>query len=258
MAALVWDQLGSRFYQNGIDRVVLYHTPTNGVAWSGVTSIQQEAKGGDQTAYHMDGIKYHIDRKPNEYSAVINAITYPDELIPFEGYGSAGSGVFFDEQPIRSRFGLSYRTKIYNENGEVGYKLHFAYNLVATPAERTFKTLTQTPDLADFVWNVAGTPVDVDGFRPTTHIVVDSTKMGAGAMAAIEAYAYGTSSQNPKIPDPVTLVSLSLALTVVDNGDGTYTVSGPDSAVSMLDATTFQLNSPTVTVSGVNVTISST
>lgn len=254
MAKLVWDRVGERFYQTGVDRGVLYPQDGDGVAWNGLTAVSESPTGGEARPFYVDGYKYLNKPTREEFEGSIEAFTYPSEFEACDGTKSLGRGLYFGQQRRKS-FSLSYRTKVGNdlEGIDHGYKLHLIYNALAQPASKNFTTLSDNPEALAFGWSFSTKPIRVTGHRPVPHLIVDSTKAQSSLMIAIEDILYGSVAASPRIPLPSEVITLFAEwpeLNVVNNGDGTFTVDGPDNVVSILSNTTFQINSPAVTDNG--------
>lgn len=198
MPKLVWDADSQRLYETGVDHGVLYVKGTNGtypegVAWNGLTAVTENPSGAENTPLYADNIKYLNLRSAEEFGATIEAYTYPDEFAMCDGSGELAKGVMVGQQ-ARKMFGLSYRTKIGNDtDGEDhGYKLHLIYGCSAAPSERGYQTVNDSPSAITFSWTVSTTPVNVSGFKPTASLTIDSTKVDADKLAALEAILYGS------------------------------------------------------------------
>lgn len=215
MAKLEWDKTGTHYFENGVDHGVLYPQTDgevsgsvvygNGVAWNGLTSVTQSPEGAEPSAVYADNIKYLSLLSVEEFNATIEAYTYPDEFAACDGSASLGEGVTIDQQ-ARKTFCLSYRTKIGNDvNNDLGYKIHIIYGCLAAPSERAYETVNDSPEAMTLSWEISTTPVVVTGFKPTSHLVIDSTKVKPAALKAIEDALYGTESESAKIlmPDEV-------------------------------------------------------
>lgn len=244
MTAIVWDAIGERIYESGIDRGVLYVSNDFGVAWNGLISLNEQNSSDDEPLY-FDGVKYDSHRALSEFSATLAAYTYPDEFLEFEGVLYSGNGLYLTNQPTQS-FGLSYRTKIGNDvDGlEAGYHIHILYNLSASPSDKEYKTISDEATAMEFEWEISAIPVEIPGFRPTAHIILDSRKMSPLLLADLESTLYGTESEDPRLPPISTLVSFIdnwVIIRITDNGDGTWTAEGSDELISMLDSTMFQI-----------------
>jgi hypothetical protein len=199
MAALVWDAIGSRFYESGITRGVFYDSDGYGVAWNGLTSIEENTSNQVESIY-FDGSKINDVVTTGDFSATMKAFTYPDEFLPYEGIVEDVDGVFITGQSI-SRFGLSYQTKIGNDliGTTYGYKLHLLYNLTAIPTQRTFNTLSLETEPVEFEWNITSIPEIIENYRPTAHVIFDSTKIQATLLQSIEDSIYGTAYYDPQL-----------------------------------------------------------
>lgn len=212
MPKLVWDQVGERFYETGVDHGVLYIPDVSGVyatgvPWNGLTSVSETPTGAETTATYADNIKYLNLVSLEEFGATIEAYTYPEEFNEFDGLAAPKAGVVVGQQP-RKTFGLSYRTRLGNdlELEEYGYKLHLVYGLVASPSEKAYNTINDSPEAITFSWEVTSTPVPVTGLKPTSIIVVDSTTVEAADLSALEDELYGdatTGVANLPLPDAV-------------------------------------------------------
>ena len=215
MAKLEWDKTGTHYFENGVDHGVLYPQTDgeasggvvygNGVAWNGLTSVTQSPEGAEPSAVYADNIKYLSLLSVEEFNATIEAYTYPDEFAACDGSASLGDGVTIDQQ-ARKTFCLSYRTKIGNDvNNDLGYKIHIIYGCLAAPSERAYETVNDSPEAMTLSWEISTTPVVVTGFKPTSHLVIDSTKVKPAALKAIEDALYGKESEEAKVlmPDEV-------------------------------------------------------
>lgn len=193
---IVWDKTSERFYETGVKNVVLY-TQTAGVyndgcAWNGVTSITESPSGAESTALYADDIKYLNLISNEEFGATIEAYTYPSEFEKCDGTADLVTGVSIGQQK-RETFGLSYRTVLGNDTdgNDYGYKLHLIYGCKASPSERAYSTISDSPEANTFSWELSTTPVSVNGFKPTSCITIDSTKCDKNKLAALEIILYG-------------------------------------------------------------------
>ena len=211
MAKLVWDESGKRVYETGVRNGVLYVQGENGeykngVAWNGLTAVTESPSGAEPTALYADDIKYLELFSAEEFGATIEAYTYPEEFEACDGSASLGKGVTIGQQD-RKAFGLCYRTVVGNDvkGNEHGYKLHLVYGAKAKPSEKAYATVNDSPEAVTFSWEVTTTPVNVAGFKPTASVTIDSTKIEAGKLKAIEDKLYGTETQEPTLllPDEI-------------------------------------------------------
>lgn len=211
MAKLVWDESGKRLYETGVEKGVLYvqgenGAYENGVAWNGLTAVTESPSGAEPTALYADDIKYLELFSAEEFGATIEAYTYPVEFEACDGSASLGEGVTIGQQD-RKAFGLCYRTIVGNDvkGNEHGYKLHLIYGAKAKPSEKAYATVNDSPEAVTFSWEVSTTPVNVAGFKPTASVTIDSTKIEAGKLKAIEDKLYGTETQEPTLlmPDEI-------------------------------------------------------
>ena len=214
MSRLTWDNTGERLFETGVKNGVLYPIQTGGkytkgVAWNGLISVTESPSGAEATALYADDIKYVNLLSNEEFGATIEAYTYPDEFAECDGSGTLAEGVLLGQQK-RKVFGLCYRTTIGNDvdGNDHGYKLHLVYGCLAAPSEKAYSTINDNPDAITFSWEVTTTPVNVTGFKPTSQITIDSTKVAKEKMTAIEALLYGSEEKEPSLPLPDELAAV--------------------------------------------------
>ena len=218
MAKLIWDNVGERLYETGVKQGVLYVYDGGkygaGVAWNGLTAVTESPSGAEATPLYADDIKYLNLMSTEEFGATIEAYTYPDEFKVCNGEAELVAGVSIGQQ-TRKVFGLCYRTTIGNDvdGNDYGYKLHLIYGAQAAPSEKAYATINDSPEAITFSWEVTTTPVNVSGFKPTSYVVIDSTKVAEGAMAKLEAKLYGGEGEDaiPSLPLPDEIVTLLAA-----------------------------------------------
>lgn len=214
MAKLVWDESGKRLYETGVKMGVLYVQDATGaypkgVAWNGLTAVNESPSGAEATPLYADDIKYLNLRSAEEFGATIEAYTYPDEFEACDGSAEIAEGVKIGQQ-ARKTFGLCYRTIVGNdvEGNDYGYKLHLIYGATAAPSEKAYATVNDSPEAVTFSWEVTCTPVDVPGFKPSASIVIDSTKVDKTKLAALEAKLYGDTTNEPQLPLPSEIINM--------------------------------------------------
>ena len=194
---LVWDKTGEHYYETGVKNGVLYPmsasgTYPKGVAWNGLTAITESPSGAEATALYADDIKYLNLMSNEEFGATVEAYTYPDEFAECDGSASLTEGVYIGQQ-ARKTFGLCYRTTLGNDSkgNDYGYKLHIIYGAMASPSEKAYSTINDSPDAITFSWELSTTPVAVANFKPTASLTIDSTKVNAQKLAELEEILYG-------------------------------------------------------------------
>lgn len=214
MAKLVWDESGKRLYETGVKMGVLYVQDANGaypkgVAWNGLTAVNESPSGAEATPLYADDIKYLNLRSAEEFGATIEAYTYPDEFEACDGSAEIAVGVKIGQQ-ARKSFGLCYRTIVGNdvEGNDFGYKLHLIYGATAAPSEKAYATVNDSPEAVTFSWEVTCTPVEVPGFKPSASIVIDSTKVDKTKLAALEAKLYGDTTEEATLPLPSEIIAM--------------------------------------------------
>ena len=207
MPKLFWDATGERLYETGVKQGVLYVMAEGaypkGVAWNGLTAVTESPSGAEATPLYADDIKYLNLMSAEEFGATIEAYTYPDEFMECDGSAALTEGVYIGQQP-RKTFGMCYRTTLGNDtkNDAYGYKMHLIYGAMASPSEKAYATINDSPEAITFSWEVTTTPVNVTGHKPTASITIDSTKVDAEKLKALEAKLYGSESEEPMLPLP--------------------------------------------------------
>jgi hypothetical protein len=250
MATLQWDKVGERIFRTGIDRGVLY-IGDKAVVWNGLTSVEEQSDR-EVKSYYLDGWKYLQTQTPGDYLAKLKAFTYPDEFEKAAGVNSLDSGLSYYEQPPVS-FDLTYRTRLGNDvdGTDYGYKIHIIYNVMATTDPYAYETLSNSPKPIEFTWTLSGTPPPLEGYRPTSHISIDSTKVDPAVLQTVEDALYGSAINNPYLPsiDEITdLLEQFGSLVIVDNGDGTWTaIDLADDYITMDSSTRFTIRNADAT-----------
>ena len=217
-----WGEIGSHFYQTGVDRGVLYPqdaatgTYPKGVAWEGLSGVTEKPTGADVTKIYADNGVYLNMVAAETYESTVEAYMYPDEFAACDGSAEVATGAIVGQQS-RKPFGLCYRTIIGNdtEGDAKGYKLHLVYGLLASPSERAYKTVNDSPEAITFSWDTKSTPVNVPGFKQTSILTLDSTKVDATKLAQIEQILYGTEATTGENPTPAVEGRLPLPAEII-------------------------------------------
>jgi len=214
MSKLTWDNTGERFYETGVKQGVLYPQGEGGAypkgfAWNGLTAVTESPSGAEANPLYADDIKYLNLMSAEDFGATVEAYTYPDEFAECDGSADIAPGISIGQQK-RKAFGMSYRTAIGNDvdGSDHGYKIHLIYGAMAAPSERAYATMNDSPEAITFSWELTTTPVNVTGFKPTAHLEINSTKVDAEKLAALEAILYGTESEEARLPLPDEIVEL--------------------------------------------------
>lgn len=208
-----WDETGARVYETGVDHGVLFPMLsgeyTKGVAWNGLISVTESPSGAESTAVYADNIKYLNLTSAEDFGATVEAYTYPDEWAKCDGSAEVAPGVMIGQQ-ARIPFGLSYRTKVGNdtESEAYGYKIHIIYNAKATPSEKAYSTINDSPEAISFSWELSTTPTNVTGHSATAIMTINSTKTDATKLKAFEDILYGTEDAEPRLPLPDEIISI--------------------------------------------------
>lgn len=213
MSRLIWDAIGEKFYEMGTKMGVLYPmkengTYENGVAWNGLTAVTESPSGAEETKLYADDIKYASLRSAEEYAYTIEAYIYPPEWEPCDGSAQVATGVTIGQQK-RKGFGFSWVTTVGNDvSDEVGKKIHIAWNSMASPSEKSYASINDSPDAITFSWECSTSPVNVSGFRPTSHMEIDCSKLKANTVKAIEDKLWGTENADATLPTPEEIINL--------------------------------------------------
>lgn len=213
MSKIIFDNTGEKIYETGVDHCVLYVRDGNayqtGVAWNGITAINENPSGAEATPIYADNIKYLNIVSGEDFGATIEAYTYPDEFTECDGSAEIVAGVKIGQQ-TRKPFALCYRTLIGNDVAGTGhgYKLHFIYNAQAAVSAKNYKTINESPEAMSFSWEISTTPEVVEGFKPTATVTVDSTKVDKQKLKALEDKIYGSENSEPTMPTISEIVSL--------------------------------------------------
>lgn len=214
MSKIVWDAVGEHTFETGVRNGVLYLKDVEGayntgVAWNGLTSVSESPEGAEATDLYADDIKYLTLMSAENFKATIEAYTYPVEFEECDGSATIANGVVIGQQS-RKPFGLCYRTAIGNDTdgNEHGYKLHIVYGCQASPSEKQYSTINDSPEAITFSWEVNTTPVNVTGKKPTATLIIDSTKADKAKLTALEAILYGSESTEPRLPLPDEIATL--------------------------------------------------
>lgn len=215
MSRLTWDQESERLYETGVSECALYVYDSskkaygNGVAWNGIKGITESPSGAETTSLYANNSKYLDLVSVEELSGTINAYMYPDEWMKCDGSATAGDGIYIGQQS-RASFGLVYKTIIGNdtEGTDHGYKLHIIYGAKASPSERAYNTVNDSPEANDLSWTFKTTPVEINGFKKTSIITLDSTKVNSEKLKALDKILYGDGETDPRLPLPDEILTI--------------------------------------------------
>lgn len=214
MAALTWDGTGERFFEMGTKKGVLYPYDSTesdygtGVAWNGLTAVTESPDGAEATDLYADDIKYASMRSAEDYNFTIEAYTYPEEFAQCDGSATVATGVYIGQQS-RVMFGFSWVTTIGNDlSDDYGYKLHLVWGATASPSEKAYETINDSPDAITFSWECETNPVTATGYKNTACMTIDSTKVNTATLASLEEILYGSESAEPRLPMPDEIISL--------------------------------------------------
>lgn len=211
--ALEWDKTGEKLYETGVEQVALYVQGSDGsygtgVAWNGITAVNESPSGAEATSLYANNRKYLDLFSAEEYGGTIEAYTYPDEWKKCDGCADLATGVSIRQQK-RSAFGLVYKTLIGSDTdgNDHGYKIHLIYGATASPSSRDHGTVNDSPEASTMSWEFKTTPVSVSGYKPTSTIEIDSTTVDAEKLASFEKILYGSDTTAAKLPLPEEVIS---------------------------------------------------
>lgn len=241
MSRLNWNTAFGKTYETGVDRGVLYLGIDSGLPWDGLIGVKENSGGLGFESKSVEGITMRTPVSIDSFSATIEAFSSPAEFDDYDGT---------NDDKLKT-FGFSYRSFVQNDSGEaVSYKIHLIYNALARQLSMDYSTITSgSVDLRPFSWDLVTLPTEIPEFNPTSHLIIDSSLAYPSAMQAIEEILYGSDETYAHLPSVLELIDVfeqNAILRIIDNGDGTWTAIGPDDVVKMLDATTFQIDWPSV------------
>lgn len=235
MTKLTWGKGGERLYEAGVDRGVFYPPLGPGIVWNGLIAVRESTENKESLIVYIDGQRKTTEISLGTFAAELEAYTYPPEFEDYDGLSKWDLTA-----QTRPPFNFSYRTLIGDDQVGIskGYKIHLVYNALTSPVEQIHETLNPTVSIENFKWNLSTIPVEIPGYRPSSHFVVDSTKVYPETLTLIEDMLYGTDltdSHFPTIEELLEIFESTAIFKVTDNGDGTATIEGPDDIVFMVD-----------------------
>ena len=244
MTRLSWSNPGERLYEFGVDHGVFYPVDGTGVAWNGLITVKEAPSDLVDDVQYIDGQKYSRFQEPDSFSGQIEAYTYPDEFIPYDGYDDGFSSQY------RKPFNFSYQTRIgSSEDNNLGYKIHLVYNALVSPTTRKNSSINSSSDVEPFSLDLTTNPIAIPGSKPTAHLIIDSRIMYSWAMEELQNLLYGTETTPPQMPQPKDIIDLferNAILRVTDHGDGTFTVDGPSEAIQNIGPNKWSITWPSV------------
>jgi len=247
MSRITWNAPNERVFETGIDRAVLYLNDGSATPWNGLISVDEKGSDGVVSSY-LDGLPYLHFPIPKDYSATIEAYTYPDAFSEILGLVEINdiAGMYADSQ-VGATFSLSYRTLIGNatEGIDYAYKIHLVYNAVVVPPSFGYDSMGSDINASTFSWDISAVPVPVEGYRPTAHFVIDTRHMDPEIVVKLERILYGDETTDASLPEPIDVIELLAyggAIIIIDNGDGTWTAKGSRHNIYLLDEDTFQID----------------
>lgn len=262
MSKIVWDETGSRFYETGVNHGVLYKQNTDGtygagVPWNGLTGVTESPEGAEATDLWADNIKYASMRSAETFGGTIEAYTFPEEFSECDGSYTVVSGVYVGQQK-RTPFGFTYRTEVGNDvssDTDTSYKLHIIFNATASPSQRAYETINDSPNAITLSWEFQTTPVNVSGLKPTSLITIDTTKLSGDGdlakLALLEDTLYGTANTEPSLPTPDEIMAIfggsAAAVTLTALSISSATLTPTFNSATTVYTTTVSSSSSTIT-----------
>lgn len=207
MTRLAWDKPGERFFETGVDMGTFYPSVGEGVPWNGLVAVAEAPEGGDTTAYYLDGIKFLNIPNSEDFAGTISAYNHPKEFAECDGTATIGSVLSIGQQPRKS-FGFSYRTKVGNDilAEDFGHKTHLVYNVLVSPSSRNYSSTNESIAPIQYDWSFTTTPITITGYKPSAHLVVDSSN--AEFITALNDILYGSDVTAPRLPLPAEVIAL--------------------------------------------------
>lgn len=215
MAKIIFDNVGEKGYRYGVSKTVLYPQTSGayplGVAFNGVTAINQNPSGAEETAIYADNIKYASLMSAEDFGAGIEAVWYPEEWAECDGEKSALKGVYVGQQ-TRRPFGLCWRNElgsdVYDESDD-NYELHLAYGMKAKPSSKSDKTTNASPENETYSWDCTSTPVPVPNMNQSAHLRINVKDFeDKQKIKDLEDVLYGTEDADPRLPLPEEVYSI--------------------------------------------------
>ena len=234
MAKLIHDEVGKRFYETGVSKGVLFPMASNGtyekgVAWNGLSAVNENPTGAEETPVYADNIKYLSLYSKEDFGATIECYYYPEEFEPCNGTVEIGTGVTITQQ-ARKKFGFAYITNIGNDTAgqNYGQKLHLIYGATASPSSKNNSTINENPEAGTLSYEIKTIPTAVEGKEPTAHLIIDSTKLTSTVWNKVLDIIYATDGDptaeppvaetDPTLPTPDRLIELVPELAPTTNG----------------------------------------
>lgn len=253
MSVIEWDGVGTKLFEIGLDRGVLYDLDSGkGIPWNGLLSVNKQSSAAVDPLY-FNGVKFEDSVSAEEPTYILRAFTYPDEFLEYEGLLEDDDGLYLDDQPP-TRFHLCWRTGVGNdtEGLQHGYKIHILYNVLAVSSTKSYSTVSSNVDPIEFEWTLYPLPEEIGEYKPTSHIVIDSRKIDQLLLADIEDILYGSEDNDPSMPSLqglITFIQNWDRFIVIDNGDGTWTGSASIAGyITKVNEYTYDITTDTIVV----------
>lgn len=251
MTRIEWDKVSDRVFETGLDHGVLYTAGGSVIPWNGLVSIAETPSDEKGTPVYLDGRLVNQDQIQNAFTGTLTAFTYPEEFQTLSGLQEFIPGFFVEGQEPKE-FGLSWRTMIGNgSNAKAGYKIHILYHVTATPSNVTWSSTASDVNTQQFSWDLSTIPEEIPGFAPSSYVVLDSTKMDPYVLESIEDRLYGENVRDAfplgSLKDMFEYIANGVLIRITDNGDGTWSASGPSSLIQQIGDDWFQISGADVT-----------
>lgn len=213
---------------SGVSRGVTYPTNGPGTPWPGLIGVAERPEGTINQSYFFDGIQTHRTHSVSEYSAQVRSFTMPAD---FES---------------RNRVGLTYTVGRETANSQ-GYDIHILYDVLINHEGVTQKTTGDEKYPVIFQFDLFGLTIDLPTGLRGCHFVISSVGGNPDVIFELENILYGTPGNPPRLPTYEELEDIfqrHAVLMIIDHGDGTWTASGPDSIVNLIDVDLFAIDWP--------------
>lgn len=244
--AIGWDEDHDRYFHQGVDRGVLYPRDKNPVPWLGITGVD-EASDSSTSVLYRDGVIYYSSVDPGDYSGKLTTFWYPDEFAECAGIPEVATGFHVDNQRPKP-FNLCYRSLIGSGvTGDMfGYQIHLIYNATAQIGTRTRTTITaEGTDIDELSFDLVCTPIQLPGFRPSAHYIIDTRNLSAERVSELETILYGDGITPGTLPAPGVLYDIMKygdEIIITQIGENKYKIEGSAANVESLGSGKWRIN----------------
>ena len=196
-----WNKATQKQYSIGVDRGMLYRNGL-GVPWSGLVNVNRNGNDSEVGKRYLDGVLFNVSVPPSDFSASLEAFTYPDEFDACIGNanynGVEGLTIHGQES---APFDLCYRTLQGDGTGHgEEYTLHFVYGCMAVDSGHDHASINDAPEAETFSFEIHGTPQAAPNARPSAYFSINSRKVDRELLDGLEQVLYGIDGAQPMLP----------------------------------------------------------